>query len=355
MIQKLKPDPLVSEDMPEVVRLHLQRFRETPTPDPVAWQAGRAAFLNEARQMAAQRVVVLPVARREGRMGRTIHSIIPMFKRSGPVGVLLRVALILTLLTGASVGAVAASQNSLPGSPIYVVKTAWENTQTRLTVSPEARVDKAITMSQTRVEELQELAASGEAIPEEVVQRYALHLNAAIQAMGELPEAIQNETRARLRENLTLQELVLEQTQERVNQNAGDDTPVREMAGILLRTRERLQEPAGNPPETRPAEPPRGQNPEAPAPGPGGNDGAPMGPNPTENAPEPNPTETTPDEPGNGPGGPGFGPGVSPSGAAPGPSQPGTGPSETEGGQGGIGVSKGRTTPTPTPTTTPAG
>lgn len=353
MKRQMNPDPLLSEDMPELVRLHLQRFRDTPAFSPAALQAGRAAFLNEARQMASQRVVVLPVARREGRMGRTVHSIIPMMKRSGPMGVLLRVALVLTLLTGASVGAVAASQGSLPGSPIYVVKTAWENTQTRLAVSPEARLEKAITMSQTRVEEMQELAASGENIPEEMVQRYALHLNAAIQAMGELPEAIQTETRARLRDNLALQEQVLEQTQLRVNQSAGDDTPVREMAGILLRTRERLQEPNGEPPETRPAEPPQGQNPEAPAPGPGGNDDAPMGPNPTENAPGPgpNPTEPAPSEPGHGPGEPGFGP----SGTAPGPGESSIGAGQTEVGQGAPGVSKGRSTPTPTPTVTPGG
>lgn len=320
-----RSDPLSEEAMPALVRRGLQRFRETSAPDPVAWQSARTTFLNEAHQFAAERVTFGPVARRKGWVGRTFHALIPSFREANPMVVVLKVALILSLVTGAGAGVVAAAQGSLPGSPIYMIKITWEDAQAHFSTTPEMRMEQALKMAQTRVNEVQQLAERGQDIPEQVIERYALHLNAAIQAMVELPVAMQTQIRARIQEQLALHEKALGQIQERLQQRAGDDTPVREMAGILQRTRDRLQDPQGEPPTTRPPEPPRAPNPETPAPGPGGNGGGPGGPDPTETSPrpDPNPGEPVPGIPGVGPGEPGTGPGPLPTEAAPGPGEPG--------------------------------
>ncbi|MDX9956046.1 MAG: DUF5667 domain-containing protein [Anaerolineae bacterium] len=318
-------DPLITEEMPTVVRQGLQQLRETPPPVPASWQAARAAFLTEARQLTSESVTFAPVVRRKSWVAKTFHTLIPSFKEANPMVVLLKIALIVSLMTGASAGAIAAAQNSLPGSPLYPMKIAWENTQARLAATPEARLEQALTMAQVRVAEMVQLAERGQDIPNQTVERYELHLNAAIQAMGELPEPTQTQTRAQIQEQLALHEQILAQIRERLQEHAAGaapgaapETPLREMDGILKRSRDRLQDPHGDPPAIRPPDPQRTPNPDVPAPGPG----------------EPNPAEPAPGagEPGGGPGpnptAPGAGPGPDPTEVAPGPGEPGAGPGD---------------------------
>lgn len=323
-------DPLITEEMPTVIRQELQQFREIPQPAPASWQAARAAFLAEARQLASESVTFVPVARHKGWVGKTFHTLIPSLKEANPMVLLLKIALIVSLMTGAGAGTVAAAQGSLPGYPLYSVKIAWEDAQARLATTPETRLERALTMAETRVAEMLQLAEGGQDIPYPAIERYAQHLGAAIQAMEELPEPAQTQARARIQEQLALHEQALEQIRERLQEHTGDEapgagpgetleTPLREMDGILKRSRDRLQDPNGNPPAIRPTELQRTPNPEAPAPGSGE-------PNPTEpnlgpGEPGPNPTAPTP-----GPGEPGGGPGPNPTEAAPGPGEPGFDP-----------------------------
>lgn len=332
-------DPLIAEEMPTVVRRGLQQLRETPPPVPASWQAARAAFLTEARQLASESVTFAPVVRRKGWAGKTFHTLIPSLKEANPMVMLLKIALIVSLMTGTGVGAVAAAQGSLPGSLLYPVKIAWENAQARLAATPEAQLEQALAMAQVRIAEMLQLAERGQDIPNQTVERYELHLNAAIQAMGELPEPTQTQTRAQIQEQLALHEQILAQIRERLQEHAAGaapgaalETPLREMDGILKRSQDRLQDPHGDPPAIRPPDPQRTPNPEAPAPDPG----------------EPNPTEPAPGagEPGGGPGpnptAPGAGPGPAPTEVAPGPGEPGAGPGEP-------GVGPGDPTPDPPP------
>ncbi|NMC03097.1 MAG: hypothetical protein GYA30_12075 [Chloroflexi bacterium] len=325
MKHPFKTDPWSTEELPANLREALRQFRETPQPDPAAWQATRAAFLAEAHQFAAESVTFQPVTRRKGWVGKTLQTLIPSFKEANPMLVLLKVALILSLATGAGAGAVTAAQNSLPGSPLYPVKTAWEDTQAHFAATPETRLEQALSMAQARVSEMQQLAEYGEEIPAQVTERYARHLDAAVQALGDLPEPLQTQARARLQEQLALHEQTLERVQERLQQRDGDETPVQEMEGILKRTRDRLQDPQGEPPAT-PPEPSRTPNPQAPTPG---------APTPPEHTPSPADPGAGPGEPGMGPGGPGAGPGeLAPTEPAPGPGEPGAGPGEPGAGPG---------------------
>ena len=323
-------DPLITEEMPTIVRQELQRFRDIPQPAPASWQTTRAAFLAEARQLASESVTFVPVARHKGWVGKTFHTLIPSLKEAHPIVLLMKIALIVSLMTGAGAGTVAAAQSSLPGSPLYSVKIAWENAQVRLATTPETRLERALNMAQARVAEMLQLAESGQDIPDPAIERYAQHLGAAIQAMEELPEPAQTQARARIQEQLALHEQALEQIRERLQEHTGDEapsanpgetleTPLREMDGILKRSRDRLQDPNGNPPTIRPPEPQHTPNSEAPAPGPGE-------PNPTEPNPGPGEPDPSPTAPAPGPGEPGGGPGPNPTEAAPGPGEPGFGP-----------------------------
>lgn len=363
MKHPFKTDPWSTEELPANLREALRQFRETPQPDPAAWQATRAAFLAEAHQFAAESVTFQPVTRRKGWVGKTIQTLIPSFKEANPMLVLLKVALILSLATGAGAGAVTAAQNSLPGSPLYPVKTAWEDTQARFAATPETRLEQALTMAQARVSEMQQLAEYGEEIPAQVTERYARHLDAAVQALGDLPEPLQTQARARLQEQLALHEQTLERVQERLQQRDGNETPVQEMEGILKRTRDRLQDPQGEPPAT-PPEPSRTPNPQAPTPG---------APTPPEHTPSPadpgagpgepgaGPGEPAPTEPAPGPGKPGMGPGEpgagpgepAPTESAPGPGEPAPGPGEPGMGPGEPGAGPGEPGPNPASTATP--
>lgn len=347
---KTKPaDPLMTETLSPAMQRALQQFRETPPPNPETWQAGRAAFLATAQQLASERVTFTPVARRKGWIGSPLRSLITSLKEARPMPLLLRFALVVMLLAGAATGTVTAAQGSLPGTLLYPVKTAWEDTQRTFSTAPESRLEQALTMAQERVNEMERLAEQDREIPLQVAERYERHLNAAMQAAGELPGLQQQQAHERIQAQLVRQEEVMRQVLARMQQDAGADTPVRQMAGILLRTRDRLQDPVGDPPQERPPDPPRTPHPAVtPAPaGPGGGNGEPgngPGPNPTEPAPGPG-------EPGGGPGEPGSGPGPDPTEPAPGPGgpvEPGNGP-----GPGGPGSGPGPGSGSAEPTLTP--
>jgi len=79
--------------------------------------------------------------------------------------------LALIILLGSSF-TVYAAQDSLPGEPLYLIKSWSEDLRLAMTTSPQAKLDLTLEYTERRVNEITNLAASGKAPSEQTSDRY---------------------------------------------------------------------------------------------------------------------------------------------------------------------------------------
>lgn len=265
--------------------------------------------------------------------------------------VALKLMLIFSLMFGASAGTVSAAQGTVPGDPLYGVKLAWEQAQLNMATTPEAKLERLLTMAQTRLQEAQKLTEQGKDVPTALAQRYQLHVREAERLVGECDPALRQQLMERLQTRLQEHEQLMTQLQQRVQERAQSQTALQQMLQTQEQVRERLQQhwEDGTPGQQGPGngggqqQPGTGntgseqQGPGGPGPNPSATPQGPQGPGQGGGQQGPNPTATcTPQAPGDGSGqqGPG-GPGPNPTGTPQGPNGPNPGGSGGSGGSGG--------------------
>jgi hypothetical protein len=91
-------------------------------------------------------------------------------------------ALLLVVLVGGGIGATQASAESLPGEPLYQVKTTREAVQRLLARDPEAQVEVRATQIQERAKELDQALRKGKLKPA-VMQEIARRVTGAVAVM----------------------------------------------------------------------------------------------------------------------------------------------------------------------------
>ena len=128
--------------------------------------------------------------------------------------------------------AVYAAQDDLPNEPLYAVKMWSEETSLQLQNNPQAKADYLMTMAQTRIEEMAQLAADGEPIPDELPLLLQQHIEQALQLCQELDEVTCDQTRLQIRDRLQEQDHLMHQ----LLIDAPEDAQP-----ILLRTRDMLR------------------------------------------------------------------------------------------------------------------
>ncbi|MBC7260916.1 MAG: hypothetical protein H5T63_02790, partial [Chloroflexi bacterium] len=143
-------------------------LRQMPIPAPRAKAAHRAQFLSEA--------VRLKEERRTGAAWGWLRF--PARAWRGLWGAALALALLLAV--GAS--AVNAAASSLPGSALYPLKLAIEDTRLALAFHPPTRAQLFLQYARERTEEMMRLAVAGHPVDERVVQRMAEEWHGAVQA-----------------------------------------------------------------------------------------------------------------------------------------------------------------------------
>lgn len=261
--------------------------------------------------------------------------------------VALKLMLIFSLMFGASAGTVSAAQGSVPGDPLYGVKLAWEQAQLNMAATPEAKLERLLTMAQTRLQEAQKLAEKGQDVPTALVQRYQLHVQQAERLVAGSDAAVRQQLMDRLQTRLQEHEQLMTQLQQRVQDRAQSQTALQQMLKTQEQVRERLQQQwedgtpgqqgSGNGGAQQGGTGGGQQGPAGPGPNPSATPQGPQGPNQGGGQQGPNPTATcTPQAPGDGSGqqGPG-GPGPNPTSTPQGPNGPNPNP-----GSGGSGSGK---------------
>jgi len=98
-------------------------------------------------------------------------------------------ALVATLLGGTGVATVVASQDSLPGELLYPVKIWSEDVQLDLTADADQRIDLSMDFTDRRLEEIQQLLASGITLDESILSMLEGQLDQTLTYLSETPNS----------------------------------------------------------------------------------------------------------------------------------------------------------------------
>lgn len=147
------------------------------------------------------------------------------------MNILVSILVIVGLLAGGGV-TVRAAQDDMPNEPLYGIKTWSENVSLQFQNRPEAKVERLMEITQTRVQEMKRLVESGQTPPDHVRLRLEQHLQQTLQLCSNMDDAALDPILLRLRNQLQQQE----QDMEGLQLHATPDTQP-----VLERTRTMLQ------------------------------------------------------------------------------------------------------------------
>lgn len=187
---------------------------------------------------------------------------------------LIKVAVIISVVLGSSGGAVALATDSLPGSVLYPAKLAMEEVRLDAAADPAGQVAMYMTLVQERVREMQQMALRGEAPDEATMLRLRTHLEQAMRLAAGLPAGDLEATLNQARQMIQDQEREMLQTQSQTGEAVQER--LRQATRLLAQAREQveagLQEPQafrwqyGNGPQPEePAGPNGPNNPDCPS------------------------------------------------------------------------------------------
>lgn len=199
----------------------LRQLKAVPERDPQQMAKGRAQFLHQAQQIAAQ-----GVSQRENYRHNmwkdTIQSIFAIKRKeqSHMFGVMTTLLLILGMVLGGGGVTVAAAQSSLPDQALYPVKVWSENVRASLVTDPEAQFDLALQFASRRTEEIHSMAEAGEAAPEAVMNQLQNQLEFALQVAANQPSDTGDQLLERARDRLRQQDQLMQQLETQANPEA---------------------------------------------------------------------------------------------------------------------------------------
>lgn len=247
------------------VVLHALQPVEMPAAESL--QADRDQFLAQVARMQPASPSAHPLQQLKRWLVQRVPRPFPIFvssqKEQRPMSTLLvKSALILTMLFGSVGGTAVVASDSLPNDLLYPVKLVMEQTRLKVTADAAAQANLHLELAQERVQEMVQLALAGNVPDEATMTRLQQHLNQALHLAAQLPEpemvALLNQTQALVQ----TQEQRLAQAQERVGTSAQErlkqanqllkQTGQEARAGVEEPQTFRWQHGYGEPPATPP-------------------------------------------------------------------------------------------------------
>ena len=205
------------------IEQRLEELKDVPTRNPLQAASGRARFLNEVTKYE-QAVSSEIQARQSG-------WIFPIRKEKLTMNAIVSLILAAALLLGGG-ATVSAAQDDLPNQSLYQLKLWTENAKMAMTGDPQEQATLLMNMAQTRVQEMTALAEMGITPPDQVRERLEQHLQQTLKLAADMDEVTGEQTLLQLREQLQMQDRIMEQLQLHVD---ADIEP------LLTRTRQMLQ------------------------------------------------------------------------------------------------------------------
>ncbi len=207
-----------------------------------AMQSDRIEFLANIEQIETPSVSPGLLVRIKGWMGSIIPKPYTRKEKQNMSTLFARAVLVITLLFGATGGAYAMADNSLPNGPMYGAKLAMERVQLRMKSDPADIAGQHLELARNRAREMTLLAQAGSVPDKGLMTRLENHLNTAFQLAAQLGS--DGEMQGVLLQAQTMlqeQTQAMTQTQARVTGSANEALQM----AIQLMTRARNQVEAG--------------------------------------------------------------------------------------------------------------
>ncbi len=203
-------NPSDSYDLQVVQQLEM--LKSVTPRDAQRARAGRAAFLQEARELA--RDVSAPTEMRPIGWKQKILSMFSTRKERSPMfTTLTTLILALTLIFGGGGITLASAQNSLPNQPLYNLKLWSEALRLNLAADPQAAWQLTQSFANRRAAETQAILASGQTPSQAIQERYQNQVEQVIRLAAGLPGDQALRALEQTRQQLRLQEQALSQLQ----------------------------------------------------------------------------------------------------------------------------------------------
>jgi hypothetical protein len=154
--------------------------------------ADRAAFMAQLDQFAAPPVSPGFFVRLKEWWGQHRPGTLSIFqqKESQKMSVLLlKAALVLTMVFGSVGGTAVLAAESLPDSPLYPLKLTIEETQLALAKNPAQEAALQMAFARERYEEIQQMTHKGAVPDEAILHHLQTHWQQALQIAAEMPES----------------------------------------------------------------------------------------------------------------------------------------------------------------------
>lgn len=201
---------------------------EPPPPPPNQLAPGRQRFLTEAARVRASRTDA----------GKRVIWMPGMLRLAGAF-----LAVVLVLGTFLGVGQAAAG--SLPGEPLYALKTTVEEIRVAWTTNPEAQAGLSSSLVAERLDEIIRLVEQGQSVEEPTINRVKEQLARALQATQQVEAQAALQSSQQLESTLRVQAQAMQRAldaQPRVEQRA-----VRDLLREIERVRQELHSGQGEP------------------------------------------------------------------------------------------------------------
>jgi hypothetical protein len=145
---------------------------------------------------------------------------------------LIAVLVVVILLAGSS-ATVFAAQNSLPGEPLYAIKSLSEDVRLTMALNPQTKLDLTLTYTNRRAEEISSLVANGEELPTQTSARYQLELEQALDLAAQMNDQQMQVALIQIKNRAEKQGMTMEELLANLPEQASP---------AILRLQERLQE-----------------------------------------------------------------------------------------------------------------
>jgi hypothetical protein len=150
-----------------------------------------------------------------------------------PIYKALFIVILVLVLLGASSFTVFAAQSSLPGDPLYPIKSVSEDIRISLAFSTQAKLNLTMDYTNQRVREIQGLATQGKSLPDQTSERYQHELEAELQLAAQMNDQAMQSALLQIKVHAENQGMTVEELIAHLPNQASP---------AILRLQERLQE-----------------------------------------------------------------------------------------------------------------
>jgi len=243
-------------DLDEFGKRALSPLRQVPSLDPQTGASEKVRFLLRAENL---RNALIPNQAAIQSKQADRKSGIFRGKLSVPIYKALAIALLVLFFVVGSSFTVYAAQASLPGDPLYTIKSVSEDLRLTLTVSPQDKLNLTLDYTNLRMGEIQSLVSKGKSLSDQTSDRYQQELEDAIQLAAQLDDQQMQHALAEIKiqaenQGITMEELISRlpdqafpafvHLQERLKEQVqlstlGQDNPQQFRKDVQLRARNR--------------------------------------------------------------------------------------------------------------------